>query len=180
VHFIREFLKGDTMEVQVDAAFEPLLELEMEVATLAADWSHCDQCAAYVARMVSHDRHDPIRHANLLSAALNELFEMSFHTRENDGALTCRFYRSGPIERIELTFPCSAVQRNAYEAIVERIGSGQALANYLDVITDDSARAEHAILLGLAVNYDARIALPGRDAGTMTFVVDLALERLLN
>ncbi|MGY5776588.1 ubiquinone biosynthesis methyltransferase UbiE [Rhizobium sp. LEGMi135b] len=167
-------------EVKVDAAFEPLLELEMEMATLVADWSHCDQCAAYVARMVSHDRHDPIRHANLLSAALNELFEMSFHTRESDGALTCRFYRNGSIERIELTFPCSAEQRNSYEAIAERIGNGQALAGYLDVITDDAARAEHAILLGLAVNYDANIELSGRDRGVMTFVVDLALERLLN
>ncbi|AYG69698.1 MULTISPECIES: ubiquinone biosynthesis methyltransferase UbiE [unclassified Rhizobium] len=168
------------MEVLVDAAFEPLLELEMEMATLVADWSHCDQSATYVARMVSHDRHDPIRHANLLSAALNELFEMSFHTRESDGALTCRFYRNGSTERIELTFPCSAEQRNSYETIVERIGNGQALANYLDVITDDAARAEHAILLGLAVNYDANIELSGQDTGMMTFVVDLALERLLN
>ncbi|NTJ63409.1 ubiquinone biosynthesis methyltransferase UbiE [Agrobacterium rhizogenes] len=167
-------------EVQVDAAFKPLLELQMEMATLVADWSHCDQCAAYVARMVSHDRHDPIRHANLLSAALNELFEMSFHTRESDGALTCRFYRNGPTERIELTFPCSAEQCNSYEAIVKRIGNGQALTNYLDVITDDAARAEHAILLGLAVNYDANIELSGQDRGMMTFVVDLALERLLN
>ena len=167
-------------EVQVDAAFEPLLELELEMATLVADWSHCDQCAAYVARMVSHDRLDPIRHANLLSAALNELFEMSFHTRESDGALTCRFYRNGLTERIELTFPCSAEQRDSYEAIVARIGNGQALANYLDAITDDAARAEHAILLGLAVNYDADIELSGQNTGVMTFVVDLALERLLN
>ena len=168
------------MERQVDAAFKPLLELEMEMATLVADWAHCDQCAAYVARMVSHDRHDSIRHANLLSAALNELFEMSFHTRESDGVLRCRFYRNGTIERIELTFPCSAEQRNSYETIVERIGNGLALANYLDVITDDAARAEHAILLGLAVNYDADIELSAQDTGMMTFVVDLALERLLN
>lgn len=168
------------MQMQVDTAFEPLLELEMEMATLVADWAHCDQCAAYVARMVSHDRHDPIRHANLLSAALNELFEMSFHTRESGGALTFRVYRNASIERIELTFPCSAEQRNSYEAIVKRIRNGQALANYLDVITDDAARAEHAILLGLAVNYDANIELSVQDKGTTTFVVDLALERLLN
>ncbi|WP_245410748.1 ubiquinone biosynthesis methyltransferase UbiE [Rhizobium sp. JAB6] len=150
------------------------------MATLVADWAHCDQCAAYVARMVSHDRHDPIRHANLLSAALNELFEMSFHTRESGGALTVRFYRNGSIERIELAFPCSAEQRNSYEAIIQRIRNGQALANYLDVITDDAARAEHAILLGLAVNYDADIELSVRDKEITTFVVDLALERLLN
>jgi hypothetical protein len=67
-----------------------------------------------------------------------------------------------------------------YETIVQRIRSGQALANYLDVITDDTARAEQAILLGLAVNYDADIELSIRDKGATTFVVDLALERLLN
>ncbi|ENN85517.1 hypothetical protein RHSP_07319 [Rhizobium freirei PRF 81] len=170
----------NTKELPVNAAFEPLLEMEMEMATLVADWLRCDQCAAYVARMVSHDRHDPIRHANLLSAALNELFELSFHTRESTGALTCRFHRNGSTERIELTLPCSAEQRRFYQAIVERIASGQALANYLDVITNDAARAEHAILLGLAVNYDADIKLSEQDAGMLTFVVDLALERLLN
>ena len=42
------------------------------------------------------------------------------------------------------------------------------------------ARAEHAILLGLAVNYDANIRLYERDSGLLTFEVDLTLERLLN
>lgn len=170
----------DTMDMQTDSVFEPLLELEMEMASFAADWLYCDQCSTYVARMVSHDRNDPIRHANLLSAALNELFEMSFHSRDCNGALTCRFYRSGESERIELTFPCSAEKRRFYDTIVERISNGQALANYLDVITNDDARAEHAILLGLAVNYDANIGLHEQDTGLLTFVVDLKFERLLN
>jgi len=170
----------DTMETKADTVFEPLLELEMEMASFAADWLYCDQCSTYLARMVSHDRNDPIRHANLLSAALNELFEMSFHAREHNGALVCRFYRSGGTERIELTFPCSAETRSFYDTIADNIKSGHALANYLDVITNDDARAEHAILLGLAVNYDANIRLCERDAGLLTFVVDLTLERLLN
>lgn len=170
----------DTVETKADAVFEPLLELEMEMASFAADWLYCDQCSTYVARMVSHDRNDPIRHANLLSAALNELFEMSFHAREYNGALTFRFCRSGGTERIELTFPCSAEKRGFYDTIAERINGGQALANYLDVITNDDARAEHAILLGLAVNYDANIRLYERDSGLLTFEVDLTLERLLN
>lgn len=170
----------DTMETQADGVFEPLIELEMEMSSFAADWLYCDQCSTYVARMVSHDRDDPIRHANLLSAALNELFEMSFHTREHNGALNCRFYRSGGTERIELTFPCSAETRGFYDAIVGRVESGQALVSYLDVIADDDVRAEHAILLGLVVNYDANIRLCERDAGLLTFVVDLTLERLLN
>lgn len=163
-----------------DAGSPPLLELEMDMAIFVADWLHCDQCAAYLARMVSHDRPDPIRHANLLSAALNELFEMSFHARECKGALACRFYRSGSVERIELTFPCSAEQRGLYETIIDHIESGQALSDYLDVITNDAARAEQAILLGLALNYDASIMLREREKGMLTITVDLALERLLN
>lgn len=170
----------DTMEMQMDGVFEPLLELEIEMAAFVADWLHCDQCAGYVARMVSHDRHDPIRHANLLSAALNELLEMSFHTRECNGTLVCRLYRNGSTERIELTFPCPAEQRISYQTIVARIENGQALANYLDLITSDAARAEHAILLGLAVNYDINIELREQDGGMLTFMVDFALERLLN
>ena len=58
--------------------------------------------------------------------------------------------------------------------------SDEALANYLDVITSGAAPAEHAILLGLAINYDADITLFYRDTGMLTFVVDLPLERLLN
>lgn len=170
----------DTAEMQTDNASQPLLELEMDMASFAADWRHCDQCAAYVAQMVSHDRHDPTRHANLLSAALNELFEMSFHTRACNGALTCRFYRNGSTERIELTFPCLDEQRASYETIIEHARVGQALAHYLDVITDDAARAEQAILFGLLVNYDANIRLQKQDTGMLTLVVDLALERLLN
>lgn len=170
----------DITEMQADSASQPLLELEMDMASFAADWRHCDQCAAYVAHMVSHDRQDPTRHANLLSAALNELFEMSFHTRACNGALTCRFYRNGSIERIELTFPCSDEQRASYETIIEHARIGQALAHYLDVITDDAARAEQAILFGLLVNYDANIRLQKQDTGMLTLVVDLALERLLN
>lgn len=170
----------DSMETQADAAFEPLLELEMEMASFAADWLYCDQCSTYIARMVSHDRNDPIRHANLLSAALNELFEMSFHAREHNGALTCRFCRSGDVERIELTFPCPLEKRGFYGAIIDRIKGGHALTNYLDVITNDAARAEHAILLGLAVNYEAKIELWEADTGLLTFVVDLKFERLLN
>lgn len=170
----------NTTETPADAAFEPMLELEMEMATFTADWLNCDQCSTYVAGMVSQDRHDPIRHANVLSSALNELLEMSFHTRERDGAFVCRFYRRDETERIELTFPCSPEKSRFYDTVVMGLKSDEVLANYLDVITTGAAPAEHAILLGLAVNYDADITLFYRDTGMLTFVVDLPLERLLN
>ncbi|MEZ2223576.1 ubiquinone biosynthesis methyltransferase UbiE [Rhizobium sp. RCC_161_2] len=167
-------------ETPTDIGFEPLLDLKMNMAVFTADWSHCDQCSNYVARMVSHDRRDPIRHANLLSSALNELLEMSFHSNEDDGEFVYRFYRYRETERIELTFPCSPQKRRFYHEIVQELQGEQALASYLDVIANDAAPADRAILLGLVVNYDADIK--ARDLGTsaLTFIVDLPLERLLN
>ncbi|NTG51513.1 ubiquinone biosynthesis methyltransferase UbiE [Agrobacterium rhizogenes] len=167
-------------ETPTDIGFEPLLDLKMNMATFTADWLHCDQCSNYVARMVSHDRRDPIRHANLLSSALNELLEMSFHSNEDDGEFVYRFYRYRETERIELTFPCSPQKRRFYHEIVQELQGEHALASYLDVIANDAAPADRAILFGLAVNYDADIK--ARDLGTsaLTFIVDLPLERLLN
>ena len=170
----------ETMETKADVAFELLLEIQLQMEDFATSWSHCDLCSTYVASMVSHDRHDPIRHANLLSAALNELFEMSFHAQYGTGTLNCRFCRSASSERVDLTFACSSEQRDIYEAIVGNLGNGENLPNYLHALTDDAARVEDAILLGLVVNYEADIELWEREPGTLTFVVDLALERLLN
>lgn len=167
-------------ETPTHTAFEQLLDLEMEMATFAADWLYCDQCANYVARMVSHDRRDPIRHANLLSAALNELLEMSFHSNEHSGKFVCRFYRCADIERVELTFPCSPQKYQFYSEVVASLKSAQLFASYLEVIASDTAPADQAILLGLAVNYDAVIQLHTTSAGLLTFIVDLPLERLLN
>ncbi len=160
--------------------FEPLLDLKMDMAVFTADWLHCGQCSNYIARMVSHDRRDPIRHANLLSSALNELLEMSFHSNEHHGEFVYRFYRYREMERIELTFPCSPQKRRFYHEIVQELKSEQALATYLDVIANNAAPADRVILFGLAVNYDADIKAKDLGTGALTFIVDLPLERLLN
>ncbi|WP_028745755.1 hypothetical protein [Rhizobium mesoamericanum] len=164
----------------VGTAFDQLLDLEMEMATFTADWLHCDQLSNYVARMVSHDRRDPLRHANLLSSALNELLEMSFRSDAQEGELTCGFYRRGQIERIELSFPCPSQQRRYYSDLVKGLKDNEQLASYIEIIGDETAPIEKAVLLGLAINYEAEIALRDSPADTLTFVVDLPLERLLN
>ncbi|WP_074064689.1 MULTISPECIES: ubiquinone biosynthesis methyltransferase UbiE [Rhizobium] len=152
----------------------------MDMASFTADWLHCDQLSNYVARMVSHDRRDPVRHSNLLSSALNELLEMSFRSQTDDGDFVCNFYRRQQIERIELIFPCPPEQRQFYKKIALGLKSSQARANYLNVITNDAASDGQAILLGLAVNYDAEIQVRDLGVGTVAFIVDLPLERLLN
>jgi len=173
-------LKRQEAAVVADTAFEQLLNLEMEMATFTADWLHCDQLSNYVARMVSHDRRDPLRHSNLLSSALNELLEMSFRSDAQEGELICVFYRHEQIERIELSFPCPSQQRRFYSELVEDLKHNGQLANYVEVIADETAPLEQAVLLGLAVNYDADIELRTSTADALTFVVDLPLERLLH
>ncbi len=163
-----------------DAAFEQLLKLEMEMATFTADWLHCDQLSNYVARMVSHDRRDPLRHSNLLSSALNELLEMSFRTEVQEGELVFGFYRHQKLERIELSFPCPSQQQRFYCELVDCLKDSDKLAVYIDIIADETAPIEQAVLMGLAVNYDAGIELRATAGDTLTFIVDLPLERLLN
>jgi hypothetical protein len=152
----------------------------MEMATFTADWLHCHQLSNYVAQMVSHGRRDPVRHSNLLSSALNELLEMSFHSNGQHGEFTCVFYRAQHIERIELTFPCEEKQRRSYNELVLGLQHDLALTSYLDVIANDTAAIEEAILLGLIVNYDADIEVRDDGADALKLVVDLPLERLLN
>ncbi|WP_092588095.1 ubiquinone biosynthesis methyltransferase UbiE [Rhizobium mongolense] len=152
----------------------------MDMASFTADWLHCDQLSNYVARMVSHDRRDPVRHSNLLSSALNELLEMSFRSEADDGDFVCNFYRCQQTERIELIFPCPPEQRQFYKKIVLGLKTGQALKNYCNLITSDAASDGQAILLGLVVNYDAEIQIRDFGIGALAFIVDLPLERLLN
>ncbi|CDM62762.1 hypothetical protein LPU83_pLPU83d_1392 (plasmid) [Rhizobium favelukesii] len=167
-------------EAITNTAFEQLLKLEIEMATFTADWLHCDQLSNYIARMVSHDRRDPLRHSNLLSSALNELLEMSFRSDAQEGELVCDLYRHEQTERIELSFPCPSQQRRFYFELVDGLNDGEKLANYVRVIADETAPIAQAVLLGLAVNYDADIELRASAADALTFVVDLPLERLLN
>ncbi|PLU80904.1 ubiquinone biosynthesis methyltransferase UbiE, partial [Sinorhizobium medicae] len=63
---------------RTEAAYEPLLQFEMEMGAFLSDWNHCDQLSSFMARMISHNRTDPVRHSNFFSSALNELLEVSF------------------------------------------------------------------------------------------------------
>ncbi len=169
-----------SQKAAISVAFDQLLSLRMDMANFTADWLHCDQLSNYVARMVSHDRPDPLRHSNLLSSVLNELLEMSFRSETDDGELVCAFCRCREIERVELTFPCPPRQRQFYKDVVLGLKTRQVLASYLGAIANDSAPGDEAILLGLVVNYDAEVQLRDFGAGTLTFIVDLPLGKLLN
>lgn len=110
-----------------EAAFEPLLHFEMEMGAFLSDWNHCDQLSTFMARMISHNRTDPIRHSNFFSSALNELLEVSFRSGSPDGRIGCAVYRWGPTERVELTFPCPPGQRQFYREAVSKTRDADAM-----------------------------------------------------
>lgn len=163
-----------------NAAFHPLLQFEMEMEAFLSNWRHCDQLSSFVARMISHNRADPARHSNFLSSALNELLEMSFRSGLPDGQLGCTVYRHGPTERVKLTFPCPSAQWQFYREAVSRTQNGSGYARYLDSILTDLAPSREVILLDLAINFDAEIRLEEQAAPSITLVVDLPLEGIVN
>ncbi|WP_081160473.1 ubiquinone biosynthesis methyltransferase UbiE [Ensifer aridi] len=152
----------------------------MEMGTFLSDWQHCDQLSTFMARMISHNRADPVRHSNFLSSALNELLEMSFRSGIPDGRLGCTVYRDGPTERVKLSFPCPSTQRQFYREAVSRTNNGSAYARYLDAIWTELAPSREVILLDLAINFDAEIRLEERPSPSITLVVDLPLEGIVN
>lgn len=163
-----------------NAAFHPLLQFEMEMEAFLSNWHHCDQLSSFVARMISHNRADPVRHSNFLSSALNELLEMSFRSGIPDGQLGCTVYRHGPTERVKLTFPCPSAQSQFYREAVSRTRNGSGYARYLDSILTDLAPSREVILLDLAINFDAEIRLEEQASPSITLVVDLPLEGIVN
>lgn len=163
-----------------EAAFEPLLQFEMEMGAFLSDWQHCDQVSSFMARMISHNRTDPVRHSNFFSSALNELLEVSFRGGSPDGQIGCAVYRQGAKERVKLTFPCPPGQRQFYREAVSKTRRGNAYARYLDAISTDLAPSRDVVLLELAINFDADIRLEESDPPSITLVVDLPLEGIVS
>ncbi|MBP1861746.1 ubiquinone biosynthesis methyltransferase UbiE [Rhizobium herbae] len=164
----------------VEAAFEPLLQLEMEMTTFLSDWHHCDQLSTFIGRIVSHNRTDPVRHSNVFSSVLNELLEVSFRGGSPDGQIDCAVYRHGAVERVRLTFPCPPHQRQFVGEAVSKTRRADALARHLDSISTDLASNRDAVFLDLAINFDARIRLENSAPPSITLVVDLPLQGIVN
>jgi hypothetical protein len=169
-----------SQEVDVRAAFEPMIQVDMEISSFLADWLHCDYVSTYVARMISHNRSDSIRHSNLFSSAVNELLEIAFRTRHPGGELACMVSRQGDTDRIELTFPCTTEERQFYQEAVSHIGGSDVRERYLNSVSGDLAPSREVVLFELAIDYNARLRLVEVDINTITLVVDLPIEGLPN
>lgn len=167
-------------DVRAEAVFEPLLRFEMEMGTFLSEWQHCDHLSSYLARIVSHNRTDPVRHSNFFSSALNELLEVSFRSGAASGHIVLAILRHGPVEQIQMTFPCPAEQIPFYREAVSKVDRGDAHARYLDSISTDMAPSRESILLDLAINFDASIRIEEGTSPAVTLIVDLPLEGLVS
>ncbi|MBB3659115.1 hypothetical protein FHX15_004379 [Rhizobium sp. BK650] len=159
-----------------DVAFQPLLQFEMEMAAFLSDWQHCDQLSTFMARMISHNRTDPVRHSNFFSFALNELLEVSFRDGSPQGSIDCTVYRRDATERVKLSFTCPAGQQESYREAVSRTHEKDATKRYHSAISMGQTPNRETILLDLAINFDARLHLEEPAPASITLVVDLPVE----
>jgi hypothetical protein len=169
------FVSQDGIE---PAAFRPMLQIDMGIRDFSAHWSHCDYISGYVARMISHNRADSVLYSNLFSSALNELLEIAFRARHTDGRLHCKVWRNGAVERVEMTLPCAPSERHFLEQAIARLKDNDATERYLDALSAEIAPTRDAVLLELAIDYNATLSIISIDDHAITLIVDLPLEGL--
>lgn len=170
-----------SQSVVAEAAFEPMIQIDMEIKAFLSAWFHCDHIATYLARVISHNRTDSVLHSNLFSSALNELLEVTFRTRHPAGGFVCRVSRHGKTDRVELIFPCTPDERQFYKDALLRVGAPEARERYRNSLSEDLAPSPEVVLFELAIDYNATLRL-GKEAnaGAITLVVDLPIEGQAN
>ncbi|MER9330813.1 ubiquinone biosynthesis methyltransferase UbiE [Mesorhizobium sp. M0488] len=165
-------------ELAGEPTFAPMIQIDMEIKAFVSAWRHCDYVSTYMARMISQNRSDSVRHSNLFSSAFNELLEVAFRTRHTDGELACRVSRHGGTDRIELTFPCVPEERQFYEEAASQLAGTEARERYVNSVSGDLAPSREIVLLELAVDYNATFRVEETDGDAIRLVVDLPLESL--
>lgn len=155
---------------------KPLLEVSMGIGTFASEWVHCDRISSYVARMVSHNRADPLLHSNLLSSALNELLEMAFAHHGPDGTFSCRVSRNGSQDVIELSLPCDETALGYYNDAAERLRRPDLADVYQSALFSSGASDPHLGLLEIAVDYKAMISIDSGARNRVTVAAAMQLE----
>lgn len=159
-----------------DAGYQELIRFELDVDNFAADWGHCGLISSHLASLVSHKRRDPHYYANLLSSALNELFEVAFRVHGPEGAIGCAILHDGPADRIVMDIPCDARSLRFYEEAITLSRSADVAALYVGCLLDERNFDPRTGLFELAVDYQARLAIENATSGALRLTVDLTLE----
>ena len=155
----------------------PLLHYDLEPATFAADWRHCDRIANYLAGLASFDRVDSFLYSNLLSTVLNELFEIAFCQHAPAGRVACLLGRNGAMDWIELQIPVSETERQFYRRSVAAAQTPEVGDVYTKSLLE-SVAPDHAVgFLELAADYGARIRIEEPAGSDMLhLIVEVSLE----
>lgn len=168
--------RRESGEDSVAGARRRLLDLDLPLASFLADWKHCDHYASYIARMVSASQADPVRHANLLSSAINELLETFFRACDcRVGTLSCTVSRQDGVDRISLTFPCGRGARAFFTEAEVLCRQPNLEALYVEALLTDGPVSPFAGLLELIADYRARFSLTEVKGG-LTITLDLNLH----
>jgi hypothetical protein len=153
-----------------------LIRVDLCAGDFTADWHQCDRIANYLARTVSSDRADTFLHSNLLSTALNELFEIAFVHHRAGGKITCELLRNGSADRVELTIPVTPAHRAYYRKQVDHVRSGNVAKLYATVLLGEADPDTAIGLLELGADYGAAVSLDeSLDDSHLKLVVEMQL-----
>ena len=157
--------------------FWPLLEFDLDTEVLDKQWVNCDFMSSFVAKMVSHNRADPFMFSNLLSAALNELFETVYRSKKEAGRFSVRMLRKGRVERIAMIVPCSGDEQQFFVNTVEEIRAPDALYKYLEFLFSGDGLDRRLGLFELAISYKAQISAVAVTDKAIRLTVDLIIDQ---
>lgn len=159
-----------------DGGFRPLLEFDMDAATLDDQWVNCDFMSSFVANMVSHNRADPFMSSNLLSATLNELFETVYRTKKEAGQFHFRMLHKDSVDRITMVVPCGRDEQQFYVNTVAEISAAGAEEKYLELLFSEGELDRRVGLFELAISYKAQMSAVTIDDHAVRLTVDLVIE----
>lgn len=157
--------------------FAPLIEVTMSARAFSAHWSQCDAIAAYLARTIGHNRTDSTLFSSLFSSALNELLEIAHRNQGGVGAVVCKVSRREDVDRIEISIPCEAGERQFLLRAVEQLSGPGSEERYVTALTSKVGECPDIGLLELVHDYNAAISASAEESGKITLVIDLRLEQ---
>ncbi len=160
-----------------DPGFRPLMEISLHAEVLDSRWVYCDYLSSFVAEIVGHNRADPFRSSNLLSATINEILEVVHRTRKEPERLLFRILRNGPVDRITTVVPCGRVEQQFYERTVGELCAPDAGDQYLNMLFSEEDLDRRLGLFELAVLYKARFSAETVEGTSVRLTVDLSLEQ---
>jgi hypothetical protein len=101
--------------------YRMIMAAKFTVNSFARQWSHCHLVANYLARYVSANEGDPERHATLLSTFVNELLEVVFRNRADEGEIEVIFRKRARVVVLQLIIPVDNQHRMFYRMAVKMV-----------------------------------------------------------